>query len=254
MGAYYLEATQPTAQEAKGVALLRLYAQFSDKLRAAHPTVGRYIPTEHGWVGTSEVHAHMYLCHLRAASHNSARTLDNKWALLRAAIRVLPLPVEEMPAWVLRGHGGSAKHHALFRKWKLEDAGSALSAPPKGHLTPTHIEQFCLLVISKHLTGELADDSVELLWALVLRLQSGCGGRHQNIGDLKWKDCRRQRSHTAEVGVIAPSVCIPSWQACRVFWAYSGLLACLTRCMSATACKPPTKVVGSSPPIDRTSR
>lgn len=150
------------------------------------PKLGSYILTSVGWLGTTETQAHMFLCHLRTLKKNQIKTLDNKWALLRSSFRNLGLTADELPAWVLRGHGGSDKHHALFRKWALEDAKVATASTPKGSLTSSQIESFCLGVISKHLKGDIPNSSIDILWALVLRIQSGSGGRHQNVVEPKW--------------------------------------------------------------------
>ena len=50
---------------------------------------------EVGWIGTTEVQAHMFLAHERNARSNVCRTLDNKWALLRSGIRSLGLSAED---------------------------------------------------------------------------------------------------------------------------------------------------------------
>ena len=70
----------------------------------------------------------------------------------------------------------------------FQDAKAAIAMAPRGYLTPLQIEQYCLGVMAKHMQAELSDSDPSLLFALVLRVQSGSGGRHQNIASILWGD------------------------------------------------------------------
>ena len=113
----------------------------------------------------------------------------NKFWQLRQGIRAAFLyDASILPAWLEEPFGSDPWIRKKLTDWGLEDARLKKPPEPKGQLTKVDIAFWCLYIIGLYMINPPPDMQTLVLFALLLRVQSGSNLRHVNIAAVKWSD------------------------------------------------------------------
>jgi hypothetical protein len=108
------------------------------------------------------------------------------YALRKGMLAITIFDPTVLPTWIKEPLGKESLVRKTFNTWALEDPRRP--AQLQGFLTPTHIFQWALFILGGFLSGEDPSETM-ILYALLLRIQSGTNTRHTDlVASTLWKD------------------------------------------------------------------
>ena len=137
-----------------------------------------------------------------------ASTLKNKWQQTKAGLRHLLSDKALLPKFCCGNHIEVSR---LFKKWQAEDLQNK---PCKPFLLPEDIELYCMIVIWEimHAANCSQAAEVKLLYALILRINSGGMVRHKHMEPMTWNGSIAKCSHVngLDCESIYSLTCVPT--------------------------------------------
>jgi hypothetical protein len=117
---------------------------------------------------------------------NTKRCKSKFWELRKAMLASVRFDESKLPSSLLQPLGSNAWTHDLLTRWAFEKPKKA--AIVQGSLKKEHIQSWCLWVLGLHMVDPPQNIRTLVLYALLLRIQSGTNGRHTNVASILWSD------------------------------------------------------------------
>jgi len=178
---------------------LREYSRFSVEAAATQSDGGgragpRLTATPGGDISPEEAVARAFLARLRFGGGPTegpyvlkAKTLENRFTLLKAALRQCLATTGELPSWAVSGCKTSHHVDKMFQQWRRKEQGNEAASVRRGFITDEHVEAYCLRLMAQDaVEARLAPRAV--CAALLLRVQSARSIRHGNLATMRWAD------------------------------------------------------------------
>ena len=117
------------------------------------------------------------------------KRLRNIFYELRAAMhQATALTSADLPEYLHNPIGQNHYLNKLFNEWATQDPTKPAQA--QGFITKTHVQEFCLHILQNyflHPGPATFQTQIDILWALLLRVQSGTNTRTNNCTTILWK-------------------------------------------------------------------
>ena len=123
-----------------------------------------------------------------------ASTMKNKWSQTKAGLQHSLVDKTLLPTFCTFRNGNHVEISRLFKKWQTEDLQNK---PCKPYILPEDIELYCMVVIWDFMQEAscVHASCVRLLYALILRVNSGSMVRHKHMEPMTWKDSVAKHDH-----------------------------------------------------------
>ena len=181
--------------------LLLKYISFCQRWRAAFPELGLlWVETPLGGFSTTQASVMFFLAMIRFDGNtklpafdtdgpikNKSKALKDKFLQLRNGIVASCIfQLDQLPDWVHKPPGQEPWIKHIFDKWFKEDP--VTPAKPKGQLSKVQIAFWAMYIIGMYWLKPPNNIQELVMYALLLRVQSGANARQCSLAGMMWSD------------------------------------------------------------------